>query len=348
MLYSKVHIEAMAHVHPQGVLTSEEVEERLADYMRAIRVPPGRLAQVTGIRQRRVWPNGTPPSKGGIQAAELALHRSGVDPEDIGCLVYTSVCRDHLEPATSTIIHDALGLPKCSTCFDVSNACLGFLNGLAVIGNMIELGQIRAGLVVASENSGPVVASTLERMVADPSPSRRTFKKMFPTLTLGSGSVAAVLTHESITRAGHRLLGGAHWSATEYNEACRCTPDMGFADECHPIMVTDAITVMDRGCELARRCWQACKERLGWENDTPERVFCHQIGLSHRDALFGALELPTAKDFSIVQRFGNMGSVGLPMTLSMGVEAGAVEAGMRVALLGIGSGLNSIMLGLEW
>ena len=120
---------------------------------------------------------------GGIQAAELALHRSGVALEDVGCLVYTSVCRDHLEPATSTIIHDALDLPKCSTCFDISNACLGFLNGLATVANMIELGQIKAGLVVASENSGPVVLNTLQQMLEDENPTRRKFKKMETAIT---------------------------------------------------------------------------------------------------------------------------------------------------------------------
>jgi len=38
----------------------------------------------------------------------------------------------------------------------------------------------------------------------------------------------------------------------------------------------------------------------------------------------------------------------LPATLALAVEAGAVRAGDRTALFGIGSGLNCMMLALEW
>lgn len=348
MRFRNVFIEGMAHVHPPTVLTSDAIEERLGDMLRTLRIPRGRIEQVTGIRERRMWPNGTPPSKGAIEAGELALARAGVAARDVGALVYTSVCRDHLEPATSTIIHDQLQLAKGSTCFDISNACLGFMNGVTTIANMIELGQIRSGIVVASENSGPVLHTTVDALADDPNPTRKKFKRAFPSLTLGSGSVAAVLCHADLKPDAPRILGGAVGSATEYNDACRSTPDHSFAQECHPLMETDALTVMDRGCELAGKVWQATKNTLGWSDETPERVFCHQIGLSHRDLLFETLGLPVSKDFSTVRDLGNMGSVGLPLTLSMGVEAGVLERGMRVALLGIGSGLNSLMLGLEW
>lgn len=346
--YQSVRLAGIGHVLPEDQLTSDAIEARLADHYRTLRIPPGRLAQMTGIESRRVWPNGTPPSKGGTHAAFEALERSGLSRDEIGCLVYTSVCRDHLEPATSTIIHDQLQLAKGSTCFDISNACLGFMNGVTTIANMIELGQIRSGIVVASENSGPVLHTTVDALADDPNPTRKKFKRAFPSLTLGSGSVAAVLCHADLKPDAPRILGGAVGSATEYNDACRSTPDHSFAQECHPLMETDALTVMDRGCELAGKVWQATKNTLGWSDETPERVFCHQIGLSHRDLLFETLGLPVSKDFSTVRDLGNMGSVGLPLTLSMGVEAGVLERGMRVALLGIGSGLNSLMLGLEW
>ncbi len=346
--FGNVCLEAMGHVLPERAMSSEAIEARLAEVYRTLRIPPGRVAEMTGIRERRYWENGTPPSKGAIQAGNLAIERSGVSREDLGALVYTSVCRDHLEPATSTVVHDALGLPGSATCFDISNACLGFMNGLVTVANMIELGQIGAGVVVASENSGPVLHTTLERLASDPEPSRKKFKAAFPSLTLGSGSVAAVLVHKDRSVHGHRVLGGGWASATQYNAACRCTPDHSFADECHPFMETDVLTVMDRGCELARDAWANLKAALDWADHTPERVFCHQIGVSHKVQLFKTLELDVTRDFSTVERLGNMGSVGLPLTVSMGIEAGAVERGMRVAMLGIGSGLNSLMLGLEW
>jgi 3-oxoacyl-[acyl-carrier-protein] synthase-3 len=60
------------------------------------------------------------------------------------------------------------------------------------------------------------------------------------------------------------------------------------------------------------------------------------------------LGLDLAKDFSTFETLGNTGSVALPATLCAAVDAGAVREGHRVGLLGIGSGLNSLMLALEW
>jgi 3-oxoacyl-[acyl-carrier-protein] synthase-3 len=58
--------------------------------------------------------------------------------------------------------------------------------------------------------------------------------------------------------------------------------------------------------------------------------------------------LDLAKDFSTFETLGNMGSASLPATLALAVDAGAVRPGDRVALMGIGSGLNCMMLALEW
>lgn len=348
MEYSKVCIESLGHVLPQDVVSSAELEDSLADVYRALRIPPGRIEHMTGIAERRFWDNPTAPSKVASEAGAIALERSGVAREDIGILVHCAVCRDHLEPSTSIIVHDTLGLaPECMT-FDISNACLGFMNGMITVANMIELGQIKAGLVVSGENGRPVVENTLRRLAEDPNPTRPKFKKAFASLTIGSGAVAAVLTHESLSKSGHRLLAASVRSASEYNGLCRATPDMGFAEEAHPWMETDSLHVMEKGVELARATWEGLKQRLGWSDSTPDRIFCHQIGVNHRNLLYKALGLELSKDFSTVERLGNMGSVGLPLTMSMGDEAGRLEKGMKVAMMGIGSGLTSVMLGVQW
>jgi 3-oxoacyl-[acyl-carrier-protein] synthase-3 len=348
MQYSKVCIESLGHVLPEDVVKSSELEEDLAGLYQTLRIPPGRIEAMTGIEERRFWDNPTPPSEVASEAGKIALKRAGIARGKIGALMHCSVCRDHLEPSTSIIVHDLLGLdPGCMT-FDISNACLGFMSGMITVANMIELGQIEAGLVVAGENGRPVVDNTIKQLVADENPTRRKFKKAFASLTIGSGAVAAVLTHKDSSRSAHRLLGASCKAASQYNDLCRCSPDMGFAEKAEPYMVTDSLHVMENGVQLAQDTWNQLKESLGWENDTPDRIFCHQIGLNHRNLLYKSLGLDVAKDFSTVQKLGNMGSVGLPLTLSMGLEAGVLEKGHKVAMMGIGSGLTSVMLGAEW
>lgn len=348
MQYTKVCIESLGHVLPEDIVKSSELEQGLADVYQTLRIPPGRIEAMTGIEERRFWDNPTPPSQVAGEAGKIALERSGIAPEKIGALMHCSVCRDHLEPSTSIIVHDLLGLtPSCMT-FDISNACLGFMSGMITVANMIELGQIEAGMVVAGENGRPVVENTVKVLAEDESPTRRKFKKAFASLTIGSGAVAAVLTHENLSKGGHRLLGASCQAASQYNDLCRCTPDMGFAEEAAPYMETDSLHVMENGVQLARDTWGLLKQDLSWEDDTPDRIFCHQIGLNHRNLLFKSLGLDVEKDFSTVQKLGNMGSVGLPLTLSMGQDAGVLEKGMKIAMMGIGSGLTSVMMGVEW
>ncbi|HCS55251.1 MAG TPA: 3-oxoacyl-ACP synthase III, partial [Planctomycetaceae bacterium] len=79
-----------------------------------------------------------------------------------------------------------------------------------------------------------------------------------------------------------------------------------------------------------------------------DRAFTHQVGKAHRNLLMEGLGLSTDCDFPIYDRFGNTGSAALPLSLALGAEQGFVQPDSRAALLGIGSGLNSLMLGLDW
>jgi len=43
-----------------------------------------------------------------------------------------------------------------------------------------------------------------------------------------------------------------------------------------------------------------------------------------------------------------MGTVSLPLTAALASHRGFLQTGQRVAFLGIGSGLNCMMLGWQW
>ena len=113
-------------------------------------------------------------------------------------------------------------------------------------------------------------------------------------------------------------------------------------------MQTDSEQLLLAGVGLAGETWTAFKAATGWDADRVDRLIGHQVGSAHRRKVYEALGLDLAKDFSTFETLGNMGSVSLPATLSAAVDAGAVAEGNRVALFGIGSGLNCLMLALEW
>ncbi len=349
MLYKKVCIEAFGHELPEIIVTSLSLEERLAPVYEKMKRNYGRLEMITGIRERRFWDENTPPSKFSTKAAEKAIAKSGIDKKHIECLLSTSVSRDFLEPATAFVVHDSLGLPPTAIIFDISNACLGFINGMVTLANMIELGQIKAGIVVGSESSRRVNEAAIDALLKDPDVDQNKLKHAFASLTLGSGAVAAVLTHDSLSKSGHKLLGGVVRTASQHNDLCRIEHDTCYYDdECYPKMKADFGGILRNGLGLAAETWQAFQKEMGWKNTDVDRIFTHQVSVVHQEMLFKTLAMDESKGFSTVEYLGNIGSCALPISFSIAVEQGRVKTGDKVLMMAGGSGLASIMVGLRW
>jgi 3-oxoacyl-[acyl-carrier-protein] synthase-3 len=346
MRWSRVCIESLAYVLPEERVSSLEIERRLAALYQQLRLSPGQLEVLTGIRERRVWPRGTAMADAAARAGRRALELAGLSAAELGAVVYGGVCKDELEPAAACRVAHSLGAPPEAMVFDVSNACLGMLNGVVEIANRIELGQIRAGLVVAAESSREIVDQTIDRMLADP--SLEELRMCLATLTGGSAAAAIVLTDASISDATHLLLGGSSLSAPEHHGLCRWGPKEGLLGTSPQVTDTDASALLIHGVDLGKRTFGRFIENMRWRLDDIDRVVCHQVGAGNRRTILGTLGLSEERDFSTFETLGNTGSVALPMSAAMAVEQGFIAPGDRVALLGIGSGLGSIMLGVQW
>ncbi len=348
MKYQHVCLEALGYALPEHIVTSAEIERELAPVYERFSLHEGRLEMMSGIRERRFWDEGSMPSDGSTLAGKRALENAGVDPGEIDCLLHTSVSRDFIEPATASVVHHRLQLSPRSVFYDISNACLGFLNGMASMANMIELGQVRKGLIVAGESSRQLVRSTIESLLGNAHLTRQQLKQAFASLTIGSGAVAMVMTHDSVSNTGHHLIGGAVRTATEHNDLCRGSADTGFSGNVEVTMDTDAETLLVHGCRLASETWKVFREVLGWRGSDIARVFCHQVGETHRDRFYESIELDPSNDYSTYPFLGNTGAAALPLSMAIAVEKDPPAKGDKIAMLGIGSGLSSVMLGVEW
>lgn len=341
MHYHRVCLESLGYTLPTEAVTTAQLEQRLAPLYERLRLPAGRLELMTGIRERRFFPVGTRPSSISIQSARRAIAASGIDARYFGALLHGSVCRDHLEPATACRVHHHLGLPNDAVIYDVSNACLGLLNGIVQVANMIELGQIRAGIVVGTECGRHLVENTIDHLNSDLTLTRESVKNSIASLTIGSASVAIVLCDEELSRTGNRLTTAIAHCDTSQHELCQ-------SRGLETYMQTDSESLLRRGVAAGAETFERFLAATGWDPDAIDRTFCHQVGIAHRKLLFQSLGLNSAIDFSTVETLGNTGAAALPVTMALGVEHGHLRAGDRVALLGIGSGINCLMLAVEW
>jgi acyl-CoA:acyl-CoA alkyltransferase len=345
MNYSRVFIDAIGYQLPPVIVTSHELETRLAPVYEALRLPEGQLEALTGISERRWWEPGFQVSQGAAQAARKALAVSNVRPQDLEVLIYAAVCRESFEPATACRVAATLGI-RPQAIYDLSNACLGVLNGIVDLANRIELGHIRAGMVVSCETAREITNTMIERMIQ--SRSMDVFKASLATLTGGSGAVAVLVTDGSFTKEPRRrLLGGLTQAEPQHYALCRWGID-NLLTTARQIMSTDSVNVLKYGVELGLRTWGAFLSRLGWANEMVDKVICHQVGTCHRDLILKSLGITSDKDYSTYEYLGNIGTVSLPLTAALAEERDFLRPGDRVGFLGIGSGLNCLMLGVEW
>jgi len=341
MHFHRVYLESFGYTLPDETITTASLERRLAPLYERLRLPEGRLELMTGIRERRFFPQGTRPSAISIESARRAIEASGIDRRNIGALIHGSVCRDFLEPATACRVHDGLDLPNEAVIYDISNACLGLLNGIVQVASMIELGQIRSGVVVGTECGRELVENTIAMLNEDTTLTRETVKDYIASLTIGSASVAIVLCDEELSRTGNRLTTAVACCDTSQHDLCQ---SRGLS----AIMRTDSEELMRRGIAAGVQTFDRFMAAVGWDPEDIDRTFCHQVGVAHRKLMLESLGLDPRVDFATLETLGNTGSAALPVTMAIGVENGRIAAGDHVAMLGIGSGINCLMLAVEW
>src|SRR5262249_50410747 len=154
-----------------------------------------------------------------------------------------------------------------------SNACLGVLNGMVEIANRIEIGQIRAGIVVSCETAREINEIVIEQLLQN-----RTmdfFKRSLAALTGGAGAGAGLLPDGSFSASKRRrLLGGVNRAAPQFHGLCRWgieATDSRDLQPYHHFTDTDSAAVLANGIELGVQTWQAFLQRFGWTGDQVDK-----------------------------------------------------------------------------
>jgi 3-oxoacyl-[acyl-carrier-protein] synthase-3 len=338
MLFQHVAIAGLAHIDAPRRLSSDEINARLKPTLDRLGIKVDVLKDIAGINARHLWDEGMQASDAATLAGVKALADAGIDPDKVGLLVNTSVSRDYLEPSTASIVSGNLRLPDTCQNFDVANACLAFLNGMDIASRMIERGEIEYALVVDGETADLAYEKTIERMIRADT-TEEDFRNEMATLTLGSGAAAMVLARAELAPGAPRYKGGVTRAATEWNKLCRGNLDG---------MVTDTRQLLVEGIKLAQKTFEVAKHKLGWVASELDEFVVHQVSKVHTAAFTKAMGIDPRKVLTIFGEHGNIGPASVPIVLSKLREMGRLKKGSRVALLGIGSGLNCSMAEVVW
>jgi 3-oxoacyl-[acyl-carrier-protein] synthase-3 len=349
MKYSRVYIEAFGYELAPNVVTTDDLEERLKPFYDATNINSGQLTALTGIKERRFWDVDHSISHEASKAGQKAILESGISPDQIESLVFCGVCKQGFEPGTSCSIADSLNISRNAHIYDVSNACLGVITGMIQVANEIELGNIKAGLVVSCETSRQIVDSTIDEI--NEHKSLEFFKEAVATMTGGSGAVAVLLTDGSFLRNNtlHKISGTTVKNSIQHHNLC----SWGFLEKGMPVhskivMRTQAEKVLEHGTQLVVETFNHFLKEYNLSPDNIDKFIGHQVGAIHHQSFYKALGIDIKKDFPTYPFLGNIGTVSLPITAAIADERDFLNSGDFVCFIGVGSGLNCLVMGIEW
>ena len=255
LTHRNVGVLAVEAVDAPEVVTSAWIDEQLAETYERTGLKAGTLADSPGSRSVAGGPRASRSTRRPRWPGRAALDAAGIDPQRVGMLISTSVCKHHLEPSVACAVHHQLQLAPSCLNFDVGNACLGFINGMQIAAAAIDAGSIDYALIVDGEGSRYTQETTIARLQQPTTEAADVFAE-FASLTLGSGAAAAVLCRLDEHPEAHRLVGGVARSGTQHHELC-----VGDLDR----MTTDTHGLLVAGLDLAEAAWKhsGARVRLG-------------------------------------------------------------------------------------
>src|SRR5262245_60794683 len=283
------------------------------------------IVQRTGIRERRIAEEGEATSDLAVRAAQQALERANLVPEDIDFIVVGTTTPDMFFPTTANIVQHRLGCRRAGS-VDVLAACAGSIYSLAMGSKFIETGKYRRVLCIGAE--------TLSKIVD--------FTDRGTCIILADGAGAAVL---EASEDGSGLIDTDLYSDGQYWELLY----MPGGGSRHP---TTRETVEARmhyakmkGNEVfkvAVRMFVECAEtiltRHGLTVQDIDLFIPHQANLRIIEAAAKRVGLPMDKVFVNVDRYGNTGAASIYVALEEALATGRIQRGNLVLMAAFGGG----------
>jgi 3-oxoacyl-[acyl-carrier-protein] synthase-3 len=327
-------IVSMGHyLPPQRVKSSELMEE--FDSERRFGIPTRYLSAMVGIDECRYSPDDTRPSTLAIEASKEALEQSSTEPTDIDYVIYCGIERDWQEPATAHRVQNEVGAHNAA-CFDVTNACHGFMNGLAIADAFIGTGGAETCLVCTGE-VGSKVAKDILRQLRDEPCTKDQFRLQIGALTLGDAG-AAMIVQRANDGSGFKRFRftsiGEHAKLCYYNRS----PDGAVDGEMH---MED---ICSQGVAWHKRLIKDTYAQLGWQPSDIKSLFLHQAGARLSKRFCQVADIDTAKAPVTLRELGNIASATIPVTMCLNPP----DIGDKVLVMSSGSGLSVGQTGLVY
>lgn len=303
---------------PKPVVTNSDLEKM-------VNTSDEWVVQRTGVRERHVAEEGQVTSDLALRAAQQALERAGVEPEELDLIVVGTSCPDMFFPSTANFVQHKLRAKRAGS-MDLSAACAGSLYSLSVGAQYIQTGKYRTVLTIGAE--------TLSRITD--------WTDRSTCILLGDAAGAAVLAPST---DGAGILDTDLYSDGQYWELLY-VPAGGSAHPASRETVEDRMhyvkmkgnEVFKVAVRMLEECSLAILKRNGITPDQVDLFVPHQANLRIIEATAKRLRVPMEKVFVNVDRYGNTGAASVYVALEEAWSRGRIMPGDLLLLAAFGGG----------
>jgi 3-oxoacyl-[acyl-carrier-protein] synthase III len=280
---------------------------------------PAEMEARTGIASRSFVDGDASSAKLGGRALSEALEAAKLRPEDLARIIFvSSVGGDVLIPAVANLVAAELGLAGSCDCFDLNNACMGFLTAFDIAARSIALGGGPVGIVVVEIGS---------RFISPDDPR--------PYLVVADAVAAAVLDRG---RGEQGILGSfLRNDPTLGGDVQLIHPGVSRQRETIRFFSTND-TITRRAIEALSRSAEAALADAGLALSEIEWVLPHQPNGQLFAAIVGALGIDPDRVVPVVRELGSVGAASIPTSLDRLMRTRDVRVGDRVLMVGVGAG----------
>jgi 3-oxoacyl-[acyl-carrier-protein] synthase-3 len=314
---------------PAEVVTNADLAQRVPG------ADPDWISRKTMIQSRRFAAPDQAASDLAANAARAALRDAGVHPADLDFLIVSTSTPDMPQPPTSTLVQRAIGAERAA-CFDINVVCAGFVFALSLAESLIAVNPEARILVVASDVYSRILDFS----------DRRT------AVLFGDGAGAVVvgavpegfgiIERELVSRGDaadliHVPAGGSRMPASADTVA-----------NGRHFFQMNGRGVRDFVNAGVPPALNMLLKRAGVVSEDVQHFIPHQANGVMLGELVREAHLENAVTHMTLDRYGNVGSASVPVTLDEAARSGALREGDLVLLAGFGGGMSVGAALLRW
>jgi 3-oxoacyl-[acyl-carrier-protein] synthase-3 len=317
-----VGIISTGHYIPKYLQTNEELCKVMTD------VTPDWILSKTGIKRRFIASTVESTSSMASEAAELAIRKCNIKPEDIGLIVVATFSPDYMFPPVSAKIQKNLKASNAQI-IDINTNCTGFVTALTVASDRM--------LVDETVKYAVVIGAELHTRFINP-------KDKETAIFFSDGAGVAILGHvkqgEGVINSSFKT-DSSTYESVRYRGGGSSYPYINreFDESVDFIEMNGLATWKQAITNLPIVIKEACKKAELKVEDIDFCIF-HQANLNLIQYVMAKLKMPTEKTYTNVEEIGNTGSASIGIALSEAMEKGLIKSGSNVLLAGVGAGFN--------